>query len=289
MLIDSYLANQLKHAYHDQPTVIPDLDYLKWLAKAEQIIITDPSLLFSGPQVSQVFAVQDQTFAAKQEVLQVAGSLSIPVVEPFFQAIVRLAEESNLPLREIDTDRISFRGVTGKLDKTWYVLGDETSMRSQDVEVGIASQTLAAQLESQGKTVIFLAQKQPKRLLAIFACQNLILSEVQKDIQAIQEINISFTVLTDLKPAQAEALRIELGGVNVLAGLTEKNKEEYIGHQPKPIVVSHDLLLNPPLTVGYQNGTGDMRVGSLQELIVEIKRARIIIAKASKRFFWCTL
>jgi hypothetical protein len=141
------------------------------LATVRRIVCLADSLVLSAvPHLTDFMATQDQTAASRERVLQISGSLAAYGDAPLFMAVKEAAMLYDMGLREIEIDRVTSHQVLGRLEKTWYDLADRIGMENEGIELGVTSQALAVQREAQGKQVLFLAQKQPKRLLGVGAC-----------------------------------------------------------------------------------------------------------------------
>lgn len=301
MVLDYYLQKRIQD--EDSPLIGKDADpqFLKFAASIDHIIFTSLSIFFEGnPRLSQYFAVEDQTFASKQQILQIAASLANCSDAPLLLAVTYSAKEHGIPVREMETDKIGEDGVTGRLDKTWYVLGDESVMQSERIELGVTSRALMQQLEMNGKQIIFLAQRQPKRLLGIFACEYGLLPDSERIISQLKEFSVTPIVLTNQRTRPTKSVTAKLGIEEVNSELSEDQKRNMINsfqkkypqsafialpeQQSLVAKVSFPLLIGPPpLHEEY------FQVQNLQECLTLLKFARDEIEKARKIFFWCKL
>ncbi|MCC2631368.1 MAG: hypothetical protein K0S20_67, partial [Patescibacteria group bacterium] len=135
MLLERYLKKQLDSFPEHLRGSLKDVPTMRMMATCDHLIITSSGFFFSGtPILGSYFGMQDQTLETKQHVLQVAGSLSARTKHPLFKAIALAASENGLPVREIDTDSLGSTGIVGKLDRTWYVMGDEKVMHDEGIE-----------------------------------------------------------------------------------------------------------------------------------------------------------
>lgn len=297
LFVERYIMSQVQHSPVVSELGIKNAALVQQLAAVTELICLTSTIFYNGtPRVSQYFAVQDQKLETKQRVLQLAASLAVSVNDRYFQSIVRAATESNLPLREIDTDAIT-GGVMGKLERTWYVLGDEFSMRSEGIGLGVTGGTLAGQLQGQGRRILFLAQKQPKRLLGIFACEQTIIETGSATIAQFSQLPVEVILVTSQNTRSAQALADTLGIASVYS---ELNRDETVNltsalHNKYPhaafIMTPESALPMPPATLSIMIGDRKVEgttitVHNLDELHAILKWCKATIEATKKRFFW---
>jgi cation transport ATPase len=300
MLIERYINRELIRSNSEGDAKVTSYASLKKLAQLQHVLFFTSSMFWNGdPRVSQFFAVQDQTYATKQKALQVAGSLAAKGHTKLFRSVYRLAVESSVQLREMEPDYLGTMGILGKLERTWYVLGDEKTMDDQDIELGLTSHTLMQQLEASGKKLIFLAQKQPKRLLAIFASGAELNPAYAVTLREMRALGVESSIVSREKERVLHTIAEGIGLGNAYHVEAEHEKQDKIAELTKNIpalgviCTRHDSSMLPPgafpiFLHAKAEGEG-VFLEDLAELPAEIVRARMILQKASKRFFWCKL
>lgn len=300
MLVKLYLKKQLENLPEGLRGSIRQIEGLKSLARMRQLVCTSSNLFLSPvPVLDQYFAVQDQTPITKQQVLQVAGSLARNSHLPIFEAVARGAEKGGLPLREIEAD-VHAQGIIGKLDKTWYVLGEGSFMEEELFELGVTSQTIAIKMENQGRQILYLAQKQPKRLLAIFGCGTPLLENAAQAVQRLRELNVELILLTEQQTLLAKALGQSLGVQLIHSQLDEEEKKQIIhtlrenhpnvGVMGTPGTLSLDTNEGLKILLAKRmSASADVLLHSFSDLPRLIESARLILAKTRRRFFWCKI
>lgn len=270
-MLKKWLANRRLERFTTRTGVsVQRWEQMLQLANLKQIIVPSVLGFYTGePSVRQYFAVADQTLATKQWVLQVAASLARSHKKGVLGAVVRAAHEADLPLREIDSDEVGEDGIIGKLDRTWYVLGDTSIMALENIELGVTIQTLAHQFELDGKYTLFLAQKQPKRLLGIFACEYNLRPDAVEAVRELQGAGITLVLLTSSKTSLAKGLGNQLNLSLIHSELVGPEKER----------VLRSLVLQQPATA-VLGPTGGLSVPHIllpgerlpkgQELLVQV-------------------
>ncbi len=298
MFKEWYVRTKLTELSEKTGIRVASWETVKQLAELKQLIVPSALMFYTGqPAVRQFFAVDDQTLSTKQRVLQIAGSLARSSTVPVMKAIVRTAEESELALREIDCDAVGNTGIVGKLDRTWYVLGDTDSMVAESIELGVTIQTLAHQFELDGKFTVFLAQKIPKRLLGIFACEYELTSGVPDAIEQLRNLGIEMVLLTAAKTSIAKGLgsRLQLSLIHSELSPTDKERvlKSLVSQQPASAVLGTKWGGSrvPRLIIGK----GEAREGVLAavpdaaHLATLIQEARTLVSESQHSVLWRNL
>jgi Cu+-exporting ATPase len=248
------------------------------------------------PRVEQYFGVEDQTLSTKERVLQVAASMVGGSRQPVLSSLVRAAREATIPLREVDSDQLGDSGLVGKLDRTWYVLGDTATMASEAIELGVAIQALAQQFELDGKFTLFLAQKQPKRLLGIFACAYEPDEAVPAAVQRLRSMGIELVLLTGVKTSIAKGIgtRLNLSLIHSELSSSEKERvlQSLVVQQPASALLgklSNSAVPHIALGKGAAGSTSLASVPDLVTLATLITESRTLVAAAQRSLLWRNL
>jgi len=301
MIKEWYLSYAIKKQWSPDLGVLPTPALIQRLARLEQVVFLSSSIFTPGEAlVQQYFAVQDQTFATKQHILQLAASLVRSFPSPLFQALLTAARELQEPIREVEVDRISDQGVMGKLDRTWYVFGDVSCLSMEQIELGVTIQTLANQFEQDGKYTFFLAQKQPKRLLGIFAVARPVATTAPEVTLDLRSLGLEMSLISDMKQNMARGFGRQLGISLVHGDLSEAEQEQLAGSilqtQANSLLVASKESASkwrkryPEALLiqigGKKEATEDLILSELDQLPVLIRQAQSIIKRAKQRLFW---
>jgi hypothetical protein len=298
MLKQWYARKQLDRLATATGMQLASWSALRRLAGLKQLIVPTAHLFYEGePRIRQFFAVEDQTLSTKQRVLQVAASLARSSSKPIFKLLVQAAEEEGLTLREMESDGVGEAGAVGKLDRTWFVLGDATCMTAENIELGVTIQTLAQQFELDGKYTLFLAQKQPKRLLGIFACEYELQGGATEAVQALRGVGVELVLLTGAKTSIAKGLGTRLSLSLIHSELTGTEKDRVLAslmaQQPASLMLSaksEGKKVDRILLGKKKTGTEKMAMmPDLATLAAVITEARLIVAEARHSLFWRNL
>ncbi|MCC2631302.1 MAG: ATPase, partial [Patescibacteria group bacterium] len=170
-------------------------------------------------------------------------------------------------------------------------------MHDEGIELGVTSQTLMRQIEITGKQMLFLAQKQPKRLLGIFAFDKQLLPEMVGTVKELSENGIGITLLTTQKKRIAKGIADQIGIRDVrselskedksllLASLQQEHVEAATVHNLQTLSLIGESRL-PILISSRRNPTVPVNLTALGDISAVVQESRQAMARARKRFFW---
>jgi hypothetical protein len=258
---------------------------LERFASLRQLIIPSSLVFYMGePTVRQYFAVQDQTMATKQQTLHIAASLVQHGQHPILQALKRACVEEGMAPREAEMDEVEEFGGVGRVDRSWYVLGNEAVMAAQEIEIGVSVMTLARQFELEGKYTVYLAQRHPKRLMGIFACEYELVSGSGSTVAQLREQGVESILLTATKTSIAKGIgtRLSVSLIHSELGDTEKERiiASLVRQQPDSAI-----LLSPrcgmdghgsvqSFTIGVGGAQGSVTLADFADLPGALAEAR---------------
>ena len=155
---------------------------------------------------------------------------------------------------------------------------------------------MAQQLEASGKHILFLAQKQPKRLLAVFACDYPVRPGAVQAVAALQGMGLELVILTGEQARIAKGVAAQLEIPLVQSELAPEEKRAIVQSLVQKLPESGFLC--DRTTLAQVNGgvkvlidrrgaeQADVSVQSLAELAALIETARGVLSRARTRFFW---
>jgi len=302
MLVERYIQKQIESVPQPILGLIQSSKDIKRLAKVQYVIFTSSELFTEpGTILQKVISTQDQTPQTMQQMLQIAASLSAKLPSSNrLKAIYQRAVRDQLPLREVESEELSHGGITGKIDKIWYLLGEAPCLRQEEIELGVAISTIAHQLQAEGLFPTYLAQRQPKRLLAILASKQKVAPEVGPCLARLQDIGLNSTVVTTTNAAQAQGIIQQLEGIELQ--ITTSTKEKKLRLQTISESFPNSLFVGTPesiqlvspnalrMVVSRAEVTGvPLRAIELLDVPLHLLAAQAIMTKTRRRFFWCRM
>jgi P-type Cu+ transporter len=189
--------------------------YLETLARADVLLVDKTGTLTLGqPQVTDILTLGGITRA---EALRLTASAERYSEHPLAEAVRSLARAEGLALAEpLDFRAIPGQGVEASLEGRKVLVGNQ---RLLPAAAGLAQ---AAELEAQGKTLLFL--QVDGELRAVFAAADTLRAEVPEALKAARALGIHHVeLLTGDNPATAAALAEKLG-VSFRANLLPEDK-----------------------------------------------------------------
>jgi Cd2+/Zn2+-exporting ATPase/Cu+-exporting ATPase len=193
--------------------------YLETLARADILLVDKTGTLTLGqPQVSDVFSLNG---LSRVEVLSLAASVERYSEHPLAEAVRSLAHDENAALLEPDEfEAIPGQGVRALIGGQQIVVGNRRMVSAS------ISLSLAANLEAQGKTLLFVERNQ--ELVGVLAASDTLRPEVPAALEKARALGIHhIELLTGDNERTASALAEKLG-VSYRANLLPENKIEVV-------------------------------------------------------------
>ncbi len=244
--------------------------YLETLARADVLLIDKTGTLTLGqPRITDVIPLDP---VSETELLTLAASAERYSEHPLAEALRSAAQERRLPLIEpVDFTATPGMGVQALLDGRRVIVG---SRRMVPLGGAVA---IAAELETQGKTLLFVARE--GTLIGILAVADTLRPEVPQALQAVRDLGVQqIELLTGDNERTAAALGERLG-VAYRAGLLPEDKiamvKEYqrLGHT---VIMVGDGINDAPALAQADVGMAMGAAGS----DVAIEAAHIVLMRS---------
>lgn len=189
--------------------------YLELLARADVVLLDKTGTLTLGkPQVTDVISLNGM---GKSEILQLAASAERYSEHPLAEAVRAVSREQQIPLIEPqDFEAIPGKGVRAQVAEQRIAVGNRQMIPDA------ASLPISAELEQQGKTLLFLARND--ELIGVIAASDTLRPEVPEAIYKLHALGIrQIELLTgdNERTAAALAKQIKIG---FRAGLLPEDK-----------------------------------------------------------------
>ena len=144
---------------------------------------------------------------SEEEILTIAASLEALSEHPIAKAIVEYAKSKEVKLKEVtDFKAIPGKGVMGKIDSEVYYVG---SRRLFERLFSNFSEERAKELESRGKTVVFIGTE--KEIIGIIAIRDKIREATIATIAELRKDGIRTVMITGDNERTAKAIADEIG------------------------------------------------------------------------------
>ncbi len=192
--------------------------HLENLGKIKAVALDKTGTLTKGePVVTDVLAVK----GTEMDVLQTAYSIEKLSEHPLARAIVRKAEESNIPALEVSNFlSIAGYGAQAEVNGQTMIVGRQELIGPSKTQESLNGHIQA--WRDQGKTVIVVGDK--NGLSGIIAIRDEIRPKAKEVIGRLHGMGIQVAMLTGDNERTAEAFARELGIDDVRAGLKPEEK-----------------------------------------------------------------
>ncbi len=185
------------------------------------LVVDKTGTLTEGrPSLTEVFAAEG---FEGENVLALAASLERQSEHPIAEAIVRGAKEGGIALREAqDFDSKTGSGVSGKIDGKLVLIGQIAFLRERGVKKLEELEKQGAELQTQGRTAVFVAID--GKAAGLLAVADPIKQSTAAAIQSLHARGIEILMLTGDNERTAQAVAKELKIDRVEAGVAPEEK-----------------------------------------------------------------
>ncbi len=202
-------------------TLFKSAESLEALQSVQTIVLDKTGTVTEGkPTVTDLLPEASHT---EEELLCVAASLEAYSEHPLADAIVRCAQERNIPLCTVEQfEAVPGKGIKGVIQGNHYAAGNERFLK----ELGIPLKNNSDALAEQGKTPLFFAENHV--LAGTIAVADPVKTGSKKAIQAMKELGLNVVLLTGDNRRTAEAVGRQVGGIQVISEVLPQDKERHI-------------------------------------------------------------
>ena len=192
--------------------------------KVKTVVFDKTGTITKGePEVTDIIPIEA---ADEKSLLTFAYSLESKSEHPLAKAVVKKAEEENIPSEDMgEFEAVSGKGVKAQKNGVACLGGNIEFIRGY-TEVSEEIKERATALSKMGKTPLFFAENE--RLLGIFAVADVIREESPKAIKKLKEMGIRVVMLTGDNEETAKAIGKQVGADDVIAGVLPHEKQDVI-------------------------------------------------------------
>jgi Cu+-exporting ATPase len=251
------------------------------------------------PKVTEVFPCQPQI--TENEVLRIAASVETLSEHPLAQAIVRAAQEENLPLEEVrNFENVAGKGVRGTMGRASVLAGSPRLLREAGIDLSSYAQTVE-DCEARARTVVALARDGV--LIGVIAIADTLKNDAKSAIALLHEAGIETVMITGDNQKTAQAIGEQIGIGRVLAEVLPQDKAEQVRlfqRQGRRVAFVGDGINDAPALaqadLGIAIGTGtDIAIeagnivlvkGNPLKIIEALKLSRLTFKTIRQNLFW---
>jgi Cu+-exporting ATPase len=260
--------------------LVRNAEALETLAKVDTLIVDKTGTLTEGkPQVAGCELFKGTTYS-EEALLSLAASLELLSEHPLARAMVRAAEEKNLPLAPVTEFRaVPGAGVEGRVLGKQVLAGSAKFLREKGIESSGLPRLETSEKAESAVTPICVAID--GQAAGVFFLSDQIKASTPEAIRALRADGMRVVMLTGDRRASAERVARELGIAEVIAEVQPQEKGELIKklrEQGRIVAMAGDGINDAPALaaahVGIAMGTGTD---------VAIENAGIILVKGDLR------
>ena len=271
---------------------------LEEMGKVNIVALDKTGTITSGqPAVTDVLTAEGVT---EGELLGAAYALEACSEHPLAGAVLRLAEERQLPLEKVEGfQALPGSGLTARLNGA-ALWGGSMDFIGGRVHVDEALRHGAERLAGEGKTPLLFARDET--LLGIIAVADVIKEDSGEAVRQLKNMGVRVVMLTGDNERTARAIGAQAGVDEVVAGVLPDGKEQVIRdlqRQGKVAMVGDGINDAPALTradIGVAIGAGaDVAVDAADVVLVKsrlsdvpaaIRLSRAALRNIHENLFW---
>ena len=271
---------------------------LEEMGKVNIVALDKTGTITSGqPAVTDVLAAEGVT---EEELLGAAYALEACSEHPLAGAVLRLAEERQLPLEKVEGfQALPGSGLTARLNGA-ALWGGSMDFIGGRVHVDEALRREAERLAGEGKTPLLFARDE--MLLGIIAVADVIKADSGEAVRQLKNMGVRVVMLTGDNQRTARAIGAQAGVDEVVAGVLPDGKEQVIRdlqRHGKVAMVGDGINDAPALTradIGVAIGAGaDVAVDAADVVLVKsrlsdvpaaIRLSRAALRNIHENLFW---
>jgi len=258
---------------------------LELLSRVDTLVVDKTGTLTEGkPRLTRLVA---NSGVEEEALLRWAASVEAQSEHPLARALLDAASARQIQLAPLTGfASLTGRGIQGTVEGALVAVGNRALLEAQSAELGALAE-LAAKLEAQGQTVVFVTRA--GMTAGMLAISDPIKASTPAALRALRSDGLRIVMLTGDARATAEAVARELDISEVIAGVLPDQKAHEIRRlqrEGRIVAMAGDGINDAPAlaqaTVGIAMGTGtDIAIESAGVTLVKgdlacIARARRI-------------
>lgn len=207
--------------------LIKDAQSLEALEKITMLVVDKTGTLTQGrPAVTEVILAPDPSWL-EPELLQFAAAVESHSEHPLAHALVSHARQKDWSLAHVSSfESVTGKGVTGRVEGHWIVVGQAAFLQEQGIAVSNDFVQQARTLQTQGRTVLFVAIAE--HFAGLIAVADPIKSTTLAAIKDLHDLKIKVVMLTGDQPLTADAVAKQLAIDEVEAGVSPEHKHDRV-------------------------------------------------------------
>lgn len=285
--------------------LIKNGESLEKAKKIDVVVFDKTGTLTEGkPAVTDV-TILNSKFTI-QDIIQIAASVEQLSEHPLAQAIVNKAKEMKSPLVLANRfQSFAGKGIRGELtrgsEQLSVIVGTRTLMHEQGIEISSDIEEKVQELESQGKTVVFLGVQ--SMIQSVIAIADTLKADAKEAVAKLIAQGVETVMITGDNQRTAHAIARELGITTVLAEVLPAEKAEKVkslqekgqkvafvgdGINDAPALVQSDLgiAMGTGTDIAIESGNIVLVKGSPLKVVEALRLSGLTFKTIKQNLFW---
>lgn len=258
--------------------LIKDSESLEIASKIDTIVFDKTGTLTYG--TLSISEINNHSDLEEKEILNILTSLEKYSTHPISVGINKYAKEEKIPADlDLVTEELPGFGLKGKEERNIYYACNAALLKKLDIINSYEAEE--KKMTEEGNSVIYLVKN--KKVIATFGLRDVIRKESPSLIKKLQEKNIDVIMLSGDNEITANKIAKEIGIDHVIAGVTPKEKTDFIKKQieeGKKVMMVGDGINDAPsitsATIGVSLSSGtDIATNAANIVLVSNNISRI--------------
>ncbi|MGN0159511.1 MAG: heavy metal translocating P-type ATPase [Brotaphodocola sp.] len=271
---------------------------LEEAGKVELVALDKTGTITSGePKVTNLIPADG---VSEEELVRLAAALEQKSEHPLAKAVLQKAEEMQMKVEEVsDFQALPGNGLSAVFQGTRLLGGNQKFIKDK-AQISSTIQKKADQLAEEGKTPLFFSRD--GKLSGVIAVADVIKEDSPRAVKELQNMGIRVVMLTGDNHKTAQAIGVQAGVDEVIAGVLPDGKESVIRklkEKGKVAMVGDGINDAPALTradIGIAIGAGtDIAIDAadvvlmksrLSDVPAAIRLSRATLRNIHQNLFW---
>ena len=267
--------------------------------KLSTIIFDKTGTLTKGkPEVTDIIALDME----ETKILEKAASVEKNSLHPLAEAIVRNAQERGLSITDTSGfDTFAGKGVQASVDGTVVLIGNRLFFKEQNITIPTKIEETLHKLETQGKSVMFVAFD--ARLVGLIAIADVLKNTTAIAMKQLKAMGLQLVMITGDNARTAQAIAQQIGIDMVRAEVLPQDKAQEVkklqeanevvafvgdGINDAPALAQADvgIAVGSGTDIAIESGEVVLVKSDLLDCVAAIQLSRKVMARIKQNLFW---
>jgi Cu+-exporting ATPase len=267
--------------------------------KVTTIVFDKTGTLTKGaPEVTDIIGVGVKDTV----VLQMAASVETNSLHPLAKAVVKKAQERHLSLeKSIGFNTFAGKGVQATVKETEVLIGNRVLFKERNVLWSKDVEEMLVQLETEGKTVMFIGFD--RKLVGLISIADTLKETTKSAVQKFKAMRLKVVMITgdNVRTAQAIAQQIDIDVVRAEVLPQEKASEvkklqaagevvAFVGDgiNDAPALAQADvgIAIGSGTDVAIESGDVVLMKSDLLDSVAAVQLSKKVMARIKQNLFW---